>query len=73
MEAHVGITSVEIVATPQGGFPTDNIGYWKEVSMLTGNGERGTGMMVSFKSGGFIEIPGMTAEQFTSLVYGVPF
>lgn len=69
----LGEVTTKIVSTPYGGFPLDNIGYWKEVAMLTDKGERGTGLMVAFKMGGFIEMPDMTASQFTSLVYGEPF
>lgn len=71
MEAHVGITSVEIVATSQGGFPVDNIAYWKEVHSLGGPGPK-VMTVVHFKTGGFIDLE-MTPDQFTSLVYGEPF
>lgn len=71
MEPHVGITQTEIVVTQQGGFPISNIAYWKEIHPLSDTGEEAM-TVVHFKTGGFIDLK-MTPEQFTSLVYGVPF
>jgi len=64
----VGEVTTRIVTTPQGGFPVDNIAYWKEVH--TSN--LGKMTVVHFKTGGFIDLE-MTPDQFTSLVYGEPF
>ncbi len=73
VDASVATTGVKIVATQYGGFPIDNIAYWKEIRMLTSEGERPNGLIVAFKSGGYIEMPDVSMEEFQSLVYGEPF
>lgn len=73
MDATVAVTGVKIVSTPYGGFPIDNLAYWKEIRLLTADGDRPNGLIVAFKSGGYIEMPDVTMEQFQSLVYGEPF
>jgi len=72
-QPRVATTSEEIVVTEVGGFPVSNIAYWKEAEFVTSGGARVYGTIVSFKSGGFIELREMTTEQFTSLVFGIPF
>lgn len=64
----VGEVTTRIVTTPQGGFPVDNIAYWKEIHTAS----FGKMTVVHFKTGGFIDLE-MTPDQFTSLVYGEPF
>jgi hypothetical protein len=66
-------TQVNIIRLPGiGGFPSDNIGYWKVVDKLTAEGTSKV-LHVQFKSGGFIDLPDITEDQFTSLVFGEPF
>lgn len=60
--------AVRVVSLPEGGFPIENLAYWKEV--VTNDNRKL--LHVQFKSGGFIELD-MTSAQFTSLVYGEPF
>lgn len=55
-----------------GGFPIDNIAYWKmrSVNMFPGSEQV---LTVNFKTGGFIDLPEITEAQFTSAVYGEPY
>jgi hypothetical protein len=71
-DAVVGEITTKIVTTPQGGFPVDNIAYWKEIKGQTGLSTPAIYTVVHFKTGGFIDL-NMTAVQFNSLVYGEPF
>lgn len=65
-----GIVSIPTV----GGFPVDNLAYWKSARKETGDGLE-TVLHVQFRTGGFIDIPTtiLTEEGFVSLVYGAPF
>lgn len=65
-------TTMPLILTDAGGFPVDNIAYWKTDKMRTANGAEDI-LLVQFRTGGFIHIPGMTIPEFNSLVYGEPY
>jgi hypothetical protein len=56
-----------------GGFPMDNIAYWKTHLVLDPAGQSITTLMVAFKTGGYIDLADIDEAQFTSLVYGEPY
>lgn len=57
-----------------GGFPVDNIAYWKITTVKTGGGEDDV-LHIQFRTGGFLDVPlvVMAEEEFVSLVYGLPY
>lgn len=63
---------VDAIVTEAGGFPVDNVGYWKMVPKF-GDSEGAMILTVWFKSGGFLEVPDMDATQFASLLLGIPY
>lgn len=66
---NIGV-SVAIVQVPGvGGFPAENISYWKYEQRMTDNGLQPI-LRVQFKHGGFIELPDMTEENFAEFVFG---
>lgn len=65
--------SNRFVVTDFGGFPVDNIAYWKMSRQYDLRHADEPVLVVWFKTGGFIEMPGVSAEQLASLVYGVPY
>jgi hypothetical protein len=66
-------TSNVIVRLPDvGGFPVDNINYWRIEKQHTTDGPVEV-LTVYFKQGGFIWLDSITEQEFASLVYGEPF
>lgn len=66
-------THAKFVRVPEvGGFAADNISFWKINTIMEAGGPIKV-LSVHFKTGGFIDLPGIDEGQFTSLVYGEPF
>lgn len=66
-------TALAIVQLPGvGGFPVDNINYWRMEKQHTSEGPVDV-LTVYFKQGGFIWLDQTSEEEFASLVYGEPF
>lgn len=59
-----------ITVSGVGGFPVDNIAYWRMESSYNNDGDKTESLMVYFRTGGFVSIPDMSAEEFATFVYG---
>lgn len=70
-------TAVIVTFPGTGGFPVKNINYWKEVKvgpLLTYEDKQDHMVLrVFFKSGGQMDLNGVTTEEFGSLIYGIPY
>ena len=71
MAPHRVEVSIPMIVTDQGGFPVDNIAYWKYEKQRTDIGVQDM-LVVQFKTGGFVHLH-MTMEDFNSLVFGEPY
>lgn len=66
------VTENRFVESPAGGFPVNNIAYWKQVGRTSHDGTSEMVLVVHFRTGGFLEL-NITPAEFTSLVYGEPY
>lgn len=53
-----------------GGFPVSNLAYWHNTTRRDANGEDERILHIQFLSGGFLELPDTTEEEFSAQVYG---
>lgn len=53
-----------------GGFPVSNIAYWRETTRRGPSGEDERILHIQFLSGGFLELPDTTEQEFAAQVYG---